>query len=242
MKKFSETNIGRIGDLLKKNANESYTVKDISLNLKINPKSVSSSLSRLKAGKNKTGMINGRKRILKKKNGQNRKTGYEGFKIGDIKNTSKGRWEFLSKIKYKLWEVSFKVIDTSTNRPKNRWVTKKMAIDSSSKAMDLHGIARGMVPIYADSSKVEQVAANRLLEKSLDVIRDTWGLIMYKSIDPAQDIFFGTEIINNNPLDQKYDRTWDGMVYFKGSNSFGRTKDKPEGAKVSFTIDEDKYA
>ena len=89
MKKFSETNIGRIGDLLKNDPNKSYTVKDISLSLKINPKSVSSSLSRLKAGKNKTGIINGRKRILKKKNGQNRKTGYEGFKIGDIKNTDR---------------------------------------------------------------------------------------------------------------------------------------------------------
>jgi len=241
MKKFSETNIGRIGNFLKKNANESYTVKDISLSLKINPKSVSSSLSRLKAGRDKTGIVNGRKRILKKKNGQNRKTAYEGFKIGDIKNTSKGRWEFLSKIKYKLWEVSFKVIDTSSKNPKNKWVTKKMAIDSSSKTMDLHGIARGMVPIYADSSKVEQVAANRLLEKSLDVIRDTWGLIMYDSIDPAQNIFFGTEIINNNPLDQKYDENWVGEVYFKGSNSFGRIKDKPESAKVTFTIDENRY-
>ena len=230
MKKFSETNIGIIGNFLKKNANESYTVKDISLSLKINPKSVSSSLSRLKAGKNKTGIVNGRKRILKKKNGQNRKTGYEGFKIGDIKNTSKGRWEFLSKIKYKLWEVSFKVIDTSSKNPKNKWVTKKMALDGNSKAMDLHGIARGMVPIYADSSKVEQVAANRLLEKSLDVIRDTWGLIMYDSIDPAQNIFFGTEIINNNPLDQKYDENWVGEVYFKGSNSFGRDKGNPESA------------
>jgi len=107
--------------------------------------------------------------------------------------------------------------------------------------MDLHGIARGMVPIYADSSKVEQVAANRLLEKSLDVIRDTWGLIMYDSIDPAQNIFFGTEIINNNPLDQKYDENWVGEVYFKGSNSFGRDKGNPESAKVTFTIDENRY-
>jgi hypothetical protein len=235
MKKFSETNIGRIGDLLKKNANESYTVKDISLNLKINPKSVSSSLSRLKAGKDKTGMINGRKRILKKKNGQNRKTGYEGFKIGTIKNTSKGRWEFLSKIKYKLWEVSFKVIDTSTKDRQRPWITEKMVMGTDEKAMDLHGIARGIVPIYADSSKVEQVAANRLLEKSLDVIRDTWGLIMYKSIDPAQDIFFGTEIINHNPLDQKYDRKWDGMVYFKGSHGFNKK------ANVTFNIDENRY-
>ena len=57
----------------------------------INPKSVSSSLSRLKAGRNKTGIINGRKRILKTKSGKNRKTAYEGFKIGTVRNTSKGR-------------------------------------------------------------------------------------------------------------------------------------------------------
>ena len=239
MKKFSETNIGIIGNFLKKNANESYTVKDISLSLKINPKSVSSSLSRLKAGKNKTGIINGRKRILKKKNGQNRKTAYEGFKIGDIKNTSKGRWEFLSKIKYKLWEVSFKVIDTSSKtkeKKKNKWITEKMAIDSNSKAMDLHGIARGIVPIYADSSKVEQVAANRLLQRSLDVIKETWGLKMHAAIDPEQNIFFGTEIINHNPLDQNYDEDWEGKVYFKGSTGF------VENADVKFKIDEDKYA
>ena len=239
MKKFSETNIGRIGRFLKNTPNKSYTTKDISINLGINPKSVSSSLSRLKAGKNKTGMINGRKRILKKKNGQNRKTGYEGFKIGDIKNTSKGRWEFLSKIKYKLWEVSFKVIDTSSKtkeKKKNKWITEKMVMGTNRDAMDLHGIARGIVPIYADSSKVEQVAANRLLQRSLDVIKETWGLNMFKAIDPEQNIFFGTEIINHNPLDQNYDEDWEGKVYFKGSNGFGENTD------VKFKIDEDKYA
>ena len=238
MKKFSETNIGRIGDFLKKNTNESYTVKDISLSLKINPKSVSSSLSRLKAGRDKTGIVNGRKRILKKKNGKNRKTAYEGFKIGDIKNTSKGRWEFLSKIKYKLWEVSFKVIDTSSKtkeKKKNKWITEKMVMGTDRNAMDLHGYARGIVPIYADSSNVEQVAANRLLEKSLDVIKEKWGLIMFGAIDPEQNIFFGTEIINHNPLDQKYDRTWDGKVYFKGSHGY------TENESVTFTIDENRY-
>jgi hypothetical protein len=235
MKKFSETNIGRIGNLLKNDPNKSYTIKDISLGLKINPKSVSSSLSRLKAGKNKTGMINGRKRILKKKNGQNRKTGYEGFKIGTVKNTSKGRWEYLTKSKYVLWEVSFKVIDTNTKARQTPWVTEKMVRGTNKNAMDLHADAEGIAPSYADAAKMVEVAANRLFEVSLDVIKDTWGLIMFESLDPEKNITLASRIMNPNPLDENYNQRWDGMVSFKGSHGFEKS------AKVDFNIDENRY-
>ena len=235
MKKFSETNIGRIGDLLKNDPNKSYTIKDISLGLKINPKSVSSSLSRLKAGKNKTAIINGRKRILKKKNGQNRKTGYEGFKIGTVKNTSKGRWEYLSKSKYVLWKVEFKVIDTNTKDRKRPWITEKMVMGIDKKAMDLHAYADGIAPSYADAAKLVEVAANRLFEVSLDVIKDTWGLYMFESLDPEKNITLASRIMNSNPLDQSYNQRWDGEISFIGSHGFNKK------ANVTFNIDENRY-
>ena len=42
-----ETIVSKVGKFLKDRANKSFTVKDISLNLKLKPKSVSSALSRL---------------------------------------------------------------------------------------------------------------------------------------------------------------------------------------------------
>ena len=229
MKKFSETNIGRIGIFLKNTPNKSYTTKDISINLGIKPKSVSSSLSRLKAGKDKTGMINGRKRILKKKNGQNRKTGYEGFKIGTIKNTSKGRWEFFTKTKFKLWKVDFKLIETnSKNKKKNRW--------AESGNMDLSGYAIGLVPSGIEKSKIVSIAAAELFRKSLDIMQGE-GVSLWNAVaeDDSKTVYLGGQMINENPLDKVYDSTWDGKINFV--NNIGNSY----SYNVNFDIDIDEY-
>ena len=147
---FKETVVDKVGKFLKERANRSFTVKDISLNLKLKPKSVSSALSRLKLGRNKTGIINGRKRILKKKNGKNRKTGFKGFKIGTVRNSEKGRWEYFQKTKFKVWKVDFKLIETnSKNKKKHRW--------DESGNMDLSGYATGIVPSDVDKSTIIDV-------------------------------------------------------------------------------------
>ena len=228
MKKFSETNIGIIGNFLKKNTNESYTVKDISLSLKINPKSVSSSLSRLKAGKNKTGIVNGRKRILKKKNGQNRKTAYEGFKIGTVRNTSKGRWEFFTKTKFKLWKVDFKLIETNSKKPKNKW--------AESGNMDLSGYATGLVPSAVEKSKVVGIAAAELFRKGLDIMQGE-GVSLWNAVaeDDSKTVYLGGQMINENPLDKKYDSRWDGKINFV--NNIGSSY----SYNVNFEIEENEY-
>ena len=229
MKKFSETNIGRIGRFLKNTPNKSYTTKDISINLGINPKSVSSSLSRLKAGKNKTGMINGRKRILKKKNGQNRKTAYEGFKIGTVRNTSKGRWEFFTKTKFKLWKVDFKLIETnSKNKKKHRW-------DESGK-MDLSGHATGLVPSGIEKSKIVSIAASELFRKGLDIMQGE-GVSLWSAVaeDDSKTVYLGGELINSNPLDKVYNSTWDGKINFV--NNIGSSY----SYNVNFDIQQQEY-
>jgi hypothetical protein len=229
MKKFSETNIGRIGRFLKNTPNKSYTTKDISINLGINPKSVSSSLSRLKAGKNKTGMINGRKRILKTKSGKNRKTAYEGFKIGTVRNTSKGRWEFFTKTKFKLWKVDFKLIETnSKNKKKHRW-------DESGK-MDLSGHATGIVPSGIEKSKIVSIAAAELFRKGLDIMQGE-GVSLWSAVaeDDSKTVYLGGELINSNPLDKVYNSTWDGKINFV--NDMG----KSWGYDVNFDIGMNEY-
>ena len=229
MKKFSETNIGRIGRFLKNTPNKSYTTKDISINLGINPKSVSSSLSRLKAGKNKTGIVNGRKRILKTKSGKNRKTAYEGFKIGTVRNTSKGRWEFFTKTKFKLWKVDFKLIETnSKNKKKNRW--------AESGNMDLSGEATGIVPSGIEKSKIVDIAASRLFRKSLDIVQDE-GLSLWSVVDEddPKSVYLGGELINSNPLDKVYNSRWEGEINFV--NNVGKSYSYP----VSFDIEENEY-
>ena len=229
MKKFSETNIGRIGRFLKNTPNKSYTTKDISINLGINPKSVSSSLSRLKAGKNKTGMINGRKRILKTKSGKNRKTAYEGFKIGTVRNTSKGRWEFFTKTKFKLWKVDFKLIETnSKNKKKNRW--------AESGNMDLSGYATGLVPSAVEKSKVVGIAAAELFRKGLDIMQGE-GVSLWNAVaeDDSKTVYLGGEMINENPLDKVYNSRWEGEINFV--NNIGNSYPYP----VSFDIEENEY-
>ena len=229
MKKFSETNIGRIGRFLKNTPNKSYTTKDISINLGINPKSVSSSLSRLKAGKNKTGMINGRKRILKTKSGKNRKTAYEGFKIGTVRNTSKGRWEFFTKTKFKLWKVDFKLIETnSKNKKKNRW--------AESGNMDLSGYATGLVPSAIEKSKVVGIAAAELFRKGLDIMQGE-GVSLWNAVaeDDSKTVYLGGEMINENPLDKVYNSRWEGEINFV--NNIGNSYPYP----VSFDIEENEY-
>ena len=229
MKKFSETNIGRIGRFLKNTPNKSYTTKDISINLGINPKSVSSSLSRLKAGKNKTGMINGRKRILKTKSGKNRKTAYEGFKIGTVRNTSKGRWEFFTKTKFKLWKVDFKLIETnSKNKKKHRW--------AQSGNMDLSGHATGLVPSGIEKSKVVGIAAAELFRKGLDIMQGE-GVSLWNAVaeDDSKTVYLGGELINSNPLDKIYDSRWDGKINFV--NDMGKSWDYD----VNFEIEENEY-
>jgi len=229
MKKFSETNIGRIGRFLKNTPNKSYTVKDISINLKINPKSVSSSLSRLKAGRNKTGMINGRKRILKTKSGKNRKTAYEGFKIGTVRNTSKGRWEFFTKTKFKLWKVDFKLIETnSKNKKKNRW--------DESGNMDLSGHATGLVPSSVEKSRVVGIAAAELFRKGLDIMQAE-GVSLWNAVaeDDSKTVYLGGQMINENPLDKKYDSRWDGKINFV--NNIGSSY----SYNVNFEIEENEY-
>ena len=229
MKKFSETNIGRIGRFLKNTPNKSYTTKDISINLGINPKSVSSSLSRLKAGKNKTGIINGRKRILKTKSGKNRKTAYEGFKIGTVRNTSKGRWEFFTKTKFKLWKVDFKLIETnSKNKKKNRW--------AESGNMDLSGYATGLVPSGIEKSKVVGIAAAELFRKGLDIMQGE-GVSLWNAVaeDDSKTVYLGGQMINENPLDKKYDSRWDGKINFV--NNIGNSY----SYNVNFEIEENEY-
>ena len=229
MKKFSETNIGRIGRFLKNTPNKSYTTKDISINLGINPKSVSSSLSRLKAGKNKTGMINGRKRILKTKSGKNRKTAYEGFKIGTVRNTSKGRWEFFTKTKFKLWKVDFKLIETnSKNKKKNRW--------AESGNMDLSGHATGLVPSGVEKSKVVGIAAAELFRKGLDIMQGE-GVSLWNAVaeDDSKTVYLGGQMINENPLDKVYNSRWEGEINFV--NNIGNSYPYP----VSFDIEENEY-
>lgn len=229
MKKFSETNIGRIGKFLKNRANKSFTTKDISINLGIKPKSVSSSLSRLKAGRDKTGIVNGRKRILKKKNGQNRKTAYEGFKIGTVRNTSKGRWEFFTKTNFKLWKVDFKLIETnSKNKKKNRW--------DESGNMDLSGHATGIVPSGIEKSKIVSIAASELFRKGLDIMQGE-GVSLWNAVaeDDSKTVYLGGQMINENPLDKVYDSRWDGKINFV--NNIGNSYPYP----VSFDIEENEY-
>ena len=204
--KFKDTNIFKIGSFLRKRKNKTFSVADISTNLNIQKKSVSSSLSRLKNGANVTKIINGRKRIVRKLNGKPRKRGYRGFRIGSVRNSSRGQWEFFERTNFKIWKVDFKLIATNNIKPKNKW---------DEKIMDLSGTATGIVPSNVSKTRVTEIAATELFRKSLDVMQSE-GVILWQSVmeDDSKTVYLGSELINENPLDKVYNGRWDGKIYF----------------------------
>jgi len=228
VRNFKDTNIFKIGKFLKDRPNKLFTLSDLSKNLKIPKKSVSSSLSRLKHGRNVTRRKGGkgRKLIVRRKDGKPRKQGYEGFKIGKINNKERGMWKYGEPTDFKTWKVDFKLKETKTKKRQSEWTD----------IMDLSGTATGIVPAHVGKSNVVEVSAHQLFRSSLDVMQDE-GVFLWKSVreDDSKTVVFGAELIEENPLDENYDPTWDGEIIFV--NNLAKTYKYP----VSYDIQIDEY-
>ena len=235
MASFESTNIFKIGKFLKDRKNHKYTISDLSKNLKIPKKSVSSSLSRLKHGRNVTRLVNGRKRIQLKKNGKPRKRGYKGFNIGKITNKERGMWEYFEGTDFKVWKVDFKLKETNESRKNKKDYHAWTGKDAGGK-MDLSAWATGLVPADIKKSKVIDIAGHDLFRASLDVMNDE-GVFLWNSVneDDSKIVVIGATLENENPLDENYNSVWDGKINF--INNIGVAYEY----KVSFDIDEDEY-
>ena len=235
MTDFESTNIFKVGKFLKDRPNNKFTISDLSKNLKIPKKSVSSSLSRLKHGRNVTKLVDGRKRIQLKKNGKPRKRGYKGFKIGKIRNEERGMWEYFEVTDYKFWKVDFKLKETNESRKNKKKYHAWTGVKDGGK-MDLSAWATGLVPADVKKSAVIEIAGHELFRASLDVMNDE-GVFLWQSVneDDSKIVVIGATLENENPLDENYNPTWDGKINF--INNIGVAYEY----NVSFDIEVDEY-
>ena len=231
MTDFKDTKIYAVADFLKSNPNKPYKISDISKNLNINPKTVSSSISRLSKGANKK--KNGR--IILKKNGQPRKQGYEGFPMKNFKKVNRGVYQYTVKEKtigkFETWKVDFKLIETNKKKKKNSW---------NITTMDLSSYAIGVVPFGTSQNKVIDISGAKLYKTTLNVL-DEHGLDLWGAINDI-DINYTLGATNlseeNSSLVENYDSEWNGELALVGSSG---KKQTPDILKLKYDIRIDEY-
>lgn len=206
---FKDTKIYQIGKFLKDNPNKTFTNSDIAKNLKINPKTVSSSLSRLRNGAN----VKKNNRIVLNKNGKPRKKSYTGFPMKNFKKSEKGNiYERKEKVsggfvgRFETWKVDFKLIETnSKNKKKNKWLDK----------MDLSAFAIGIVPFGTIDSKIIEASGLKLFRTTLDKMQDE-NISLWNAVKENDDnsVYIGAELLSNETLDENYNSEWNGQITF----------------------------
>ncbi len=227
---FKDTKIYQIGKFLKDNPNKTFTNSDIAKNLKINPSTVSSSLSRLRNGQsvkvdkkinvkyvNKKGNTVKYSRTIKvnslTKTGKIRKKSYTGFPMKKFKKSGKGNvYEKKEKVsggfigRFETWKVDFKLIETnSKNKNKNKWIDK----------MDLSAYAIGIVPFGTSDSKVVEVSGLKLFRTTLDKMQDE-NISLWNAVkeNDSNSVYIGSELLSNETLDENYNAEWNGQITF----------------------------
>jgi uncharacterized protein YneR len=102
--------------------------------------------------------------------------------------------------------------------------------------MDLSGYAIGIVPSDVDKSTIIDVAATELFRKALDIMQHE-GISLWNAVseDDSKTVYLGAELINENPLDTKYNSRWDGQVNFVNDMGSSYNYD------VHFNIDMNEY-
>lgn len=213
----------RIGDFLKSNVNRIFTISDLSKNLKVSKKTVSSSLSHLARGR----IVKVKGKTQYTKTGKVRRKYYKGFKRGTLRTDGRGRWLAYEKTNYESWRVDFKIRETHTRKRQREWV----------KIMDLTATAIGVVPSGTNKSKIIEVSAVRLFQKSLEVMADN-GVNLYQSVaqDDSSTVVFGARKNTDEVLINRYDTDWNGEIFFR--NDQGR--DYPP-FKVKYRVNEHEY-
>lgn len=184
------TVVDRILSFLKDNSGQEFTPKEIALSINANPNTVRGRLSELTRGLVKRVRVT----KLKKKKGQRRSE----WRLPE------GQASRLSD--FKLYRVSFKIIDTH----KKRWKSENMNFES---------YADGIVDREISEDEILEIAGSRLETESLKIINES--IPVGTNI---KDAFLGIQVLNNNPLDEKYNPKWIGEAEIIFSSGFVETQ------------------
>ena len=182
------TVVNRIIDFLKNNQGETFTPKEIALSINANPNTVRGRLSELSRGKVKNVKITKLKKTQTRAS-EWRLPNYLGKKISD----------------YRLWKVSFKLMDTLKHRnSKHGW---------DKKIMNLEAYLIGLAPRLVEQQEVKKVVGTKLFSKVLDEMSSN-GIFLWNSVDESSSIYIDSSVINENPLDKQYNSEWNGKINF----------------------------
>ena len=112
---------------------------------------------------------------------------------------------------FRLWRISFKLVQTSSLKPQQKW----------DAAMNLEAYADGIVSNKYTKQDVLNVVASPFFSAILDTLADdNPPIILYTALNPERDVFIDVSVLNETPLDTRYEAEWKGKIFF--TNNLGK--------------------
>ena len=103
-------------------------------------------------------------------------------------------------------------------------------------AMNLEAYADGIVSNKYTKQDVLNVVASPFFSAILDTLADdNPPIILYTALNPERDVFIDVSVLNETPLDTRYEAEWKGKIFF--TNNLGKLYTFP----LFFKIRESKW-
>ena len=117
-------------------------------------------------------------------------------------------------------------MQTSSLKPKQKW----------DAAMNLEAYADGIAANEYTKQDVLNVVASPFFSEILDTLADeNPPIILFTALDPDRDVFIDVSVLNETPLDTRYEAEWKGKIFF--TNNIGKLYTFP----LFFKIRESKW-
>ena len=149
------------------------------------------------------------------------------YGIGKVPKGERQQYGYFGKESpFRLWRISFKLVQTSSLKPKQSW----------SSAMNLEAHADGLASNEYTKQDVLDVVKSPFFSAILDTLADeNPPIILYTALNPDRDVFIDVSVLNETPLDTSYDPVWKGEIVF--TNNIGKLYIFP----LTFKIRESKW-
>ena len=151
------------------------------------------------------------------------------YGIGKVPKGERQQYGYFGKESpFRLWRISFKLLQTSSLNPEQKW---------DNTAMNLEAYADGIAANEYTKQDVLDVVASPFFSAILDTLADeTPSIILFTALNPDRDVFIDVSVLNETPLDTTYEAEWKGRIFF--TNNVGKLYDH---MRISFKIRESKW-
>ena len=134
------------------------------------------------------------------------------YPVGKIPKGRRQEYGYFGKESpFRLWRISFKLVQTSSLKPQQKW----------DAAMNLEAYADGIAANEYTKQDVLNVVASPFFSAILDTLADdNPPIILYTALNPERDVFIDVSVLNETPLDTRYEAEWKGKIFF--TNNIGK--------------------